>query len=262
MSIALIVKGADFSEDPVSHITFEIVPVPCESITLDQSTLSLQNVGTTSTLTATVTPADTTDTITWTSSDETVATVSNGTVTVVGIGTATITATCGEYSDTCTVITRCFMVPNLATVTGVYISGIGVADSSTGLPGFATSTPRGTWLGETGTYPLYGNTASNYYPYVLPLNTTKIKITCNTSTYTAYKLALMNASTPTETYNTATLIRNVGSSGIITETDGYSYTIPTIEGYTIDSVGISMRNTNGDWTDADYENVTIEFLAA
>lgn len=61
------------------------------AIELDKETLSVA-MGETATLTATLTPASATDTITWTSSDEAVATVANGVVTPVAAGTATITA--------------------------------------------------------------------------------------------------------------------------------------------------------------------------
>ena len=58
----------------------------------------------TTTLTASVTPAGATATITWSSNDDSVATVdANGVVTGVSAGTATITATAGDYSDTCIV---------------------------------------------------------------------------------------------------------------------------------------------------------------
>lgn len=61
-------------------------------VTLNKTTLSLE-VGGTETLTATVTPADAEDkTVTWTSSDEAVATVSTaGKVTAVSAGTCEIT---------------------------------------------------------------------------------------------------------------------------------------------------------------------------
>ncbi|MBR2785433.1 MAG: Ig-like domain-containing protein [Clostridia bacterium] len=47
-----------------------------------------------------VTPSNTTDDMTWESSDSNVATVSNGVVTAVGKGTATITVKSGNFSDT------------------------------------------------------------------------------------------------------------------------------------------------------------------
>lgn len=59
------------------------------SITLDKSTATIAVEGTTS-LTATVVPAG--STVTWSSSDTSIATVSSGTVTGVKAGTATITA--------------------------------------------------------------------------------------------------------------------------------------------------------------------------
>lgn len=75
------------------------------SVTVFPKTLSLE-VGLTGTLTATVTPDNATDkTVTWTSSNDKVATVAaDGTVTPVGEGTATITATAANgKKDTCTV---------------------------------------------------------------------------------------------------------------------------------------------------------------
>lgn len=68
------------------------------SITLDKTTLSLM-VGDTQTLTATTSSAD--ETVTWTTSDDEVATVENGNVTAVAIGTATITAV-GSSGNTAT----------------------------------------------------------------------------------------------------------------------------------------------------------------
>lgn len=74
------------------------------SVTLDKSTASIAVEGT-ETLTATTVPAG--QTVTWSSSDDTVATVSGGVVTGVAAGTATITASItvdGQtYTDTCAV---------------------------------------------------------------------------------------------------------------------------------------------------------------
>ena len=79
------------------------VTTKVDSVTLSQNE-GILNVGKSVTLTATVTPeeiaADTT--VTWSSSDEAVATVdSNGKVTAVATGNATITATAGEESASC-----------------------------------------------------------------------------------------------------------------------------------------------------------------
>ncbi len=80
------------------------VSVLASGVSLNKNTLSLIN-GNSETLTATVAPADTTDkTLTWTSSNPSVATVANGTVTAVGIGTATITVrTANGQTATCEV---------------------------------------------------------------------------------------------------------------------------------------------------------------
>ena len=75
-------------------------------VTLNKSTTTL-TVGDTETLVATIAPSNATDTaVTWTSSDDTVATVTSGGV-VEGVvaGTATITVTThdGSFTDTCEV---------------------------------------------------------------------------------------------------------------------------------------------------------------
>ena len=79
-----------------------VVSVPATGITLSKTSLSLTN-GNTATLTATVTPSNSTDSVVWTSNNTSVATVSNGVVTAVGNGSATITATAGSKSATCSV---------------------------------------------------------------------------------------------------------------------------------------------------------------
>lgn len=60
------------------------------SVTLDKSTLSIQVGGATGSISATVVPVG--STVTWKSSDETIATVSSGTVTAVKAGSCTVTA--------------------------------------------------------------------------------------------------------------------------------------------------------------------------
>ena len=81
-------------------------PVPCTGIVLDKNELAFTGNGT-QTITATVTPIDTTDPVVWVSSNPYVASiVVDGnvcTVRAISNGSATITATCGEYAENCVV---------------------------------------------------------------------------------------------------------------------------------------------------------------
>ena len=91
------------------------VSVDVESVSLDITTLSL-SVGESATLTATVKPDNASDkNVVWTSSDNSVATVSNGKVTAVKAGTATVKATCGGKTAECVVTVT-------AKVTGVKLN--------------------------------------------------------------------------------------------------------------------------------------------
>lgn len=78
------------------------VVIPCTGITLNKTTLSFAD-GASQTLVATVQPSDTTNKVVWSSSNNAVATVSNGVVKPLSNGSATITATCGSVSATCSV---------------------------------------------------------------------------------------------------------------------------------------------------------------
>ncbi len=91
--------------------------VAVTSISLDKSELSLL-VGGKGTLNATVLPDNATDkTVTWTSSDEKIATVANGEVTAIAAGSATITAKAGSFEAKCEVTVA--VVPE---VTGISVA--------------------------------------------------------------------------------------------------------------------------------------------
>ena len=87
------------------------VTVPVSSVSLNKTTLGLVE-GDDATITATVAPDDATDkTVTWTTSNEAVATVENGKVVAVKEGEATITAKAGEKTATCTVTVAKKIIP-------------------------------------------------------------------------------------------------------------------------------------------------------
>ena len=92
-----IVKNVEVSSDKMQMTVTVTYPVksdvPVTGVKLNKKTISLTAKGEQETLTATVEPEGADQSVTWSSSNEEVATVENGTVTAVGHGTATITAT-------------------------------------------------------------------------------------------------------------------------------------------------------------------------
>ena len=102
MAKTLIIKGADFSANKVATILFP--GTHTESISVLPTTKTLTAISGTQQLTATLTPSDSTDPVQWTSSNDSVATVSAaGLVTATGCGSCTITATSNGHTATCSV---------------------------------------------------------------------------------------------------------------------------------------------------------------
>jgi len=116
------------SKSVVINVT--AAPIHVTSVSLSESSKSLSKGGS-FTLTATVLPSDATDkSVSWSSSNESVATVNNGTVTAIGGGTATITVTTTDQSKTAT----CSVTVNVP-VTGVSLSkstlSVGIGSTET-----------------------------------------------------------------------------------------------------------------------------------
>ena len=153
-------------------------PVSVTGISLDATEAKLM-VGKTRSLTATIVPANATNkTVNWTSSDETVATVTDGVVTAVAEGDATITATSAENSNinaTCEVTVINELNETTATgnlnnsSTGVFA---GVTDFTTG-----AHSVSGTLATDAGDVTI--DYAGNPYTY---LNDTHIRMYKNGST--------------------------------------------------------------------------------
>ncbi len=110
-------------------------------------------------LTYTITPENATDkTVTWTSSDETVATVENGVIKAIKAGEATITAKAGDKTATCAVtvnaltldlstVTADTVIANNTTVTGTLGANvkISIADGATVTLKNASINADGAW---------------------------------------------------------------------------------------------------------------------
>jgi len=101
----VVITATAGTKSATCTITVNPVVVLPESVSLDQEAVTLK-VGKTVTLLATVSPEDATDkTLTWSTSDASVATVENGVVTAVAEGTATITVTTVNNKTATCVIT-------------------------------------------------------------------------------------------------------------------------------------------------------------
>ncbi len=102
----ITVTTADGGKTSSCAVTVKAKVIPVESVSLDKTSISM-TVGDAQTLTATVAPENATDkSLTWSSSNTTVATVSSsGLVTAYSAGTATITVTTndGSYTSSCSV---------------------------------------------------------------------------------------------------------------------------------------------------------------
>ena len=98
-----VTANGDTNVTATCAVKVSAATVSVTSVTLDKTNLELEVNGT-YTLTATVAPNNATDkTVTWTSSDATIAKVENGKVTALKDGTATITAKAGDKTATCSV---------------------------------------------------------------------------------------------------------------------------------------------------------------
>ena len=105
----LILVTRDDFNNKTAVINVTSAPKPATGITLNKSVLTLAAGNSDTSLTANVTPSDSTDTVVWSSNKPEVATVdpATGKVTAVSVGEAIITATAGTKTATCTVTVTC-----------------------------------------------------------------------------------------------------------------------------------------------------------
>lgn len=249
MSKALVIKGANFAANKVETITIQEV-VPCTGISLSDASHAFTAIGATKTLTATVTPADTTETVTWVSSNTDCATVENGVVTCVGVGSATITAYCGEHSATCAITATAMIDANtaLSAQNGYSHQGAELASSKDYISYGSSSKSRmylSPTVTESGYKALSGTDASPWnalYPIMIPHNTEKISVSAPSGLKNHVYITLLD-STSHPTYN----VSNKGVKGITISTDIKStmeFDLTEYAGY--DSFVMTLQTTGAD----------------
>lgn len=101
-SATITVTTDDGGKTATCKVTVNAKVYPVESVSLDKTSVELTE-GETATLTATVKPENASDkTVSWSSSQESVATVTDGVITAVSTGEATITVTTNDGGKTAT----------------------------------------------------------------------------------------------------------------------------------------------------------------
>ena len=270
MATTLVIPSADFSAHKIETVVFGTVP--CTGISLDQQTKSLTALSL-FTLTATPVPANTTDSVVWTSSDDTVATVSDGVVTPLKLGTVTITVSCGTQSATCAV-TIDNVVPDY-----VAICGYNPFRRSASANAYAATTDKSTSASEmaggfivaadqaTGSYPIETKNVDTspyrFVPIKIPAGATQVKVACDIGNFYT-RVLWFNSEAKETTYN-------IGAKCLSGKSNGYDqnssvagpviYDIPTdLTG--LDSVALCVALGGGvnrtKWEDYS-DNIVISF---
>jgi len=256
MANTLVLKSVDFSVNKIETVTFGET-IPCTDISLDKSTESITSIGGTKTIVATPTPANTTDSVIWSSSNNNVVTVAGGVVTAVGCGTATITATCGEQSDTCT-----FTVTHVADVTFMINKYYAKGDNKDFLnSGELANRACGFYANGSNKKIAYEDRGESRYPYPIPNGATTIVISCtNFKPYGYWLNSLERASIS----GSVALALTADAFGTAQASAGSrTVTIPEKTGdyANMDSVAFSFVFTGSTLDDSSTDEITITFTA-
>ncbi|MCQ2801249.1 MAG: Ig-like domain-containing protein [Bacilli bacterium] len=245
-TITVKTTDGEFEAKCVVTVVEKIIDV--ENITLDKETLSIVEGGE-ETVVATVTPNDATHPEhTWSSSDETVATVDqNGKVTAVGAGEATITV---KVDDDESKYAECVVTVTAAVKHELPYNGSFSWDSETNSPVF----PDGVWTGTGEAYlndKVYGLRAKDEYVQSIKLfeDTTAIQVDVtsivNTSTSAEYVVTVYALNDAGEVVSSATFnpdFTNAGSLDKVLELATTKSVVITGEG--ISGVKIAFTKTN------------------
>lgn len=264
--LKLYLESADISDGesqpitPPESITQSLtITIPATGITISPETLELA-VGETDTLTATLEPTGAEGNITWSSNYLEVATVdaSTGQVTVnaLSVGKATITATCGEFKDTCEVTVNPAPISGTVTISGIPTFGETLTADVTGImPELAQNSLAYQWY--RGDIAISDATENSYTLTADDIGKTiKVAVT-GTGNYSGTKTseatsAVVKANQSTPTLTTAEV---TDTSVTLTTIQGARYA----KGDTDDSTNVTWQDTPN-FTDLN-ENTTYYFFA-
>ena len=183
MSYALKISNVNFADVAVGRVTY-IETVPCTGITLSANSATFDTYHAKQTITATLTPADTTDALTWSSSDELIATVDDGEITIHGIGTATITAACGSVSATVAVSATSLKISDISYLEGKYSDFRSTYNTPTISAAASTKSVHMAYnIHDPSIYHYDNNTEGQLFPVPYGATTAKIIMSDSSSVY-------------------------------------------------------------------------------
>lgn len=220
MGRALVISNIDFSSVAVDQIEF-IDSIPCTDLTLSQSAVSFTKVGETATITAIPTPTDTTDAVTWESSDPNVASVNGGVITIHGIGSATITAKCGAVRKTIEITQTSLINDNVYYLEGRYPSKISTDVPAMALMSLASQRTFGEAYDGSADVMVYENRGLVQAVRV-PYGATKVKVHIAESATRLSGYAVFGSTAESVTYSGANYckwLRQVAGTNIIADND-------------------------------------------
>ena len=242
--VTITATAGGVTSEPFTVTVTAASGTPVTSVTLSEESLAL-DVGDEQTLTVTLAPENATNqTVTWTSEDQTVATVDdNGKVTAVGVGTTTITATAHKgLSDSCTVpvsqrITLDGSLDDWTGIKSVGAQGQTEADSYKSVTFYGYLTDSGLYLAADAYHDVYtygqgqwhqntnfelfvGSSSTQLYAYATGANTFGVSRTGMEVAVTSVSLSgadEANYHTIVELFILTSILNDVG----YTEADGY-----------------------------------------
>lgn len=256
MATTLVIKGTSFATNKLDTVTFTD-PVPCKGITLASDSFSFTEYGQEKIIGYTLTPSDTTDTVSITSGNTNIVEIVSGKAVAYGVGSTTITITCGNQTATISVSSEMTM-QNKNFKSGKYVTQR-VSSGGEKYP-YAVENALETF-GYCGTTEEWGSgrvAAISSKPYIpvarIPRNVSSITVNVLSNAYKAV-VAFFDSTRQ----GTQDLVSNAYclAGPLPSNVDFGTRTIPVPDG--ADSFVISYRQPSGNFVQSDFENQNVVF---